>query len=84
VLTASVIHAACASGTDGSIDLSVSGGTTAYSYSWSNGATTQDITGLAPGIYTVTVTDANGCTKSLTVQVRFGRDVPSAPAAIKY
>ncbi|MFN5365287.1 MAG: SprB repeat-containing protein [Bacteroidota bacterium] len=84
VLTASVIHAACASGTDGSIDLSVSGGTMAYSYSWSNGATTQDITGLAPGIYTVTVTDANGCTKSLTVQVRFGRDVPSAPAAIKY
>lgn len=84
VLTATVVHAACAAGTDGSIDLTVSGGTTAYSYSWSNGATTQDITGLAPGTYTVTVTDANGCTKSLTVQVRFGRSVPSAPTAIKY
>jgi hypothetical protein len=84
VLTAEVVHAACAAGTDGSIDLTVAGGTSGYTYSWSNGATTEDITGLAPGSYTVTVTDANGCTKSLTVQVRFGRTVPSAPAAIKY
>ncbi len=84
VLTANVIHAACAAGTDGSIDLTVAGGTVTYSYSWSNGAVTEDITGLSPGSYTVTVTDNNGCTKSLTVQVRFGRNVPSAPAAIKY
>jgi hypothetical protein len=83
-LTADAVHAACAAGTDGSIDLTVTGGTTAYIYLWSNGAVTQDITGLSPGTYTVTVTDANGCTKSMTVQVRFGRDVPSAPAAIKY
>lgn len=47
---------------DGSIDISVSGGTGTYTYSWSNGATTQDISGLPEGIYTVTVTDANGCT----------------------
>ena len=32
-----------------------------YSYSWSNGATTQTIDGLAPGTYTATVTDSNGC-----------------------
>lgn len=37
------------------------GGTTPYSYNWSNGASTQTITNLAPGQYTVSVTDANGC-----------------------
>jgi hypothetical protein len=40
-----------------SIDLSVSGGTAPYTYSWSNGATTQDISNLAPGNYTVNVFD---------------------------
>lgn len=41
-----------------------SGGTTPYRYVWSNGATTSTITGLTQGAYTVTVTDANGCTLS--------------------
>ncbi|MBK8845179.1 MAG: hypothetical protein IPO27_00955 [Bacteroidetes bacterium] len=39
-----------------------SGGTTPYGYVWSNGSTIQNQTGLAAGTYTVTVTDANGCT----------------------
>lgn len=47
---------------DGSIDLSVSGGTSPYSYLWSTGAITEDINGLSPGTYFVTVTDANNCT----------------------
>lgn len=41
-----------------------SGGTTPFSYSWSNGGATQGLTGLAPGLYRVTVTDAKGCTAS--------------------
>jgi hypothetical protein len=48
-------------GTDGSVNLGVSGGTGSYTYNWSNGATTQNINGLAAGIYSVTISDANGC-----------------------
>jgi gliding motility-associated-like protein len=47
----------------GTVDLVVSGGIGPYSFSWSNGATTQNISGLIPGTYTVTVTDINGCIK---------------------
>jgi hypothetical protein len=50
----------------GAIDLSVIGGTGAYNFAWSNGATTEDVTGLAEGTYTVVVTDANGCTDEQT------------------
>ncbi len=49
------------SGSDGSATANVSGGTANYSYTWNNGGTTANITGLAVGIYTVTITDANGC-----------------------
>lgn len=59
--TTLITDAACGT-TNGSIDLTVSGGTSPYTYSWSNGKTTQDITNLAAGSYTVTVTGANGCT----------------------
>ncbi|MBR9922105.1 MAG: T9SS type A sorting domain-containing protein [Bacteroidetes bacterium] len=49
---------------DGAIDITVSGGTPDYMFSWSSGQNTEDITGLAAGTYTVSVTDDNGCTAS--------------------
>jgi len=54
---------------DGAVDANVSGGTVSYSYEWSNGATSSSISDLAPGVYTVTVTDANGCSAVKTFTV---------------
>lgn len=51
----------------GSVDLIVFGGTGNYSFLWSNGATTEDLTNVPPGVYTVIVTDRmSGCTDSAT------------------
>jgi hypothetical protein len=44
---------------NGAIDLNVSNGVSPYTYSWSHGPTTEDVSGLSTGLYTVTVTDAN-------------------------
>jgi hypothetical protein len=58
-----VTSASCGGACDGSItNVVIAGGTPPYTYLWSNGATTADITGLCAGAYTGTVTDANGCT----------------------
>ncbi len=54
---------------NGSASAAPSGGTPAYTYAWSTGATTAAIAGLAPGNYTVTITDNNGCTAAQTVVV---------------
>jgi len=50
----------CNGDDDGTIDLTFSGGTSPYSFSWSNSETTEDISGLAPGSYVVTVTPGKG------------------------
>jgi len=64
--TAVTSNISCFSGNNGSIDLTVSGGTSPYTYIWNTGATTQDISGVSAGTYTVSITDANGCTKQVT------------------
>ncbi len=52
---------------DGTADLTVSGGTAPYTFSWNNGATTEDLSGLSEGTYIVTVTDTNGCSMMDTI-----------------
>jgi gliding motility-associated-like protein len=70
-LTTSVTIASC-NQNNGSATVTATGGSGQYTYSWSpGGATTQSITGVAPGTYTVTVTDANSptCTETTTVTI---------------
>jgi hypothetical protein len=50
-------------------DLEVTGGVEPYTYSWSNGATTEDLSGAAPGIYSVTVTDATGLKTTISATI---------------
>lgn len=52
-----------------SIDLSVLGGTAPYQYSWSNGAQTQDLTGIPSGTYQVNIKDASGCTLAKEIKI---------------
>ena len=75
VLTPTVDNVSCADDDNGSIRLTVRGGTPNYAYMWSNGSTRRDITGLSPGSYSVTVTDANECAVTATYTV-------TAPSAL--
>ena len=53
----SITEPLCKNDCNGSIDISIAGGSGGYSYLWSDGSTTQDVSGLCAGNYTVTVTD---------------------------
>ncbi len=68
-LSAMVINAKCNGASDGSVNLTVNGGTGPFSYSWSNGAVAEDLTGVPAGTYAVNVLDMNQCPDSLTVIV---------------
>ena len=66
----SVAHTDAACGqSNGTAEVVVNGGTAPLNFAWSNAATTQQISGLAPGVYTVTVTDAAACSQVGTVAV---------------
>lgn len=59
----------CNGWSDGGIEISVSGGTMPYTYDWSHGPTTEDVTGLPAGTYEVIVSDDGGCTDTLEYTV---------------
>ncbi|MBK9401763.1 MAG: hypothetical protein IPN36_13200 [Bacteroidetes bacterium] len=62
-------NVSCNAGTNGTASVSPAGGTSPYTYSWSNGGTSASKTGLAAGAYTCTTTDANGCTSVATFTI---------------
>jgi ELWxxDGT repeat protein len=59
----------CFNGTNGTASVLAGGGTAPYTYLWSNGAITSSISDLAAGIYSVTITDDNGCTAQANYEV---------------
>ncbi len=69
-ITASSVATPQSGATNGSITVTVSGGTPNYTYVWDNNETTKDIAAVA-GVYTLTVTDANSCTFVLKDTIDF-------------
>lgn len=65
----------CSNTPTGTGQISISGGTTPYTYLWSNGATSSAVQNLTPGNYSVTVTDANGCIKSFNGQINLNSGI---------
>lgn len=59
----------CPGSANGTVVLAMTGGIQPYTYSWSNGETTGDLTGLMPGTYTLTVTDDIGCESKDTAMI---------------
>ncbi len=67
-LSATAVNTSCDL-PNGSINLTVSGGVSPYTFLWSNGAQTEDLTGISAGLYEVVVTGVNGCTATLEIAV---------------
>ena len=64
----------CSGETTGAIAISVSGGTSPYSYNWSNGETTQDLNNISAGDYNLNLTDSNGCFAEIDVTINAAPD----------
>ena len=60
-------NVSCFNGTNGSINLTITGGTAPYSINWSNASTTEDLFNLTVGNYIVNVIDANGCDSTASI-----------------
>ena len=66
---ASESDVSCYGGSNGTALVTATGGTGTLSYAWSNGATSNSISGLTEGNYTATVTDGTGCQKTVTASI---------------
>ncbi|MCO6486596.1 MAG: hypothetical protein J5I41_12550, partial [Saprospiraceae bacterium] len=70
LITGLVNHPNCAGGQDGSIQLTLSGGTSPYTFLWNNAPPVPNPSQLSAGLYTVLVTDANGCTAQMSFELQ--------------
>ncbi len=77
LLFAAVEGVTCFDGEDGQIRITSNG--SPISYEWSQGATTADLVGLAAGVYTVLVTNSDGCTASLSATI----EQPASPLSLR-
>ncbi len=81
VVNGVVTNASSAGSSNGAIDITVSGGTQPYSFNWSNGAISEDLNGIPPGAYLVTITDLNGCQVSAFYNVAVSTGIEEADLA---
>ena len=65
----------CFGESNGSIDVTINGGTSPYSYTWSNGLSSQDLFNLPLGNYDLDVTDLNNCNSSISVEITEPQDI---------
>jgi len=68
-LTTLVTNASCFGGSDGSIDITVTGGTVPFTFLWNDNNTSEDRTGLIAGNYSVTATGADGCAGTIAADI---------------
>ena len=76
-LSSIVTDASCNNTMDGTVDITVSGGFPVYTYSWTNNATSEDITNVQSGTYSLTLLDNNGCRKDTAFTINAGITVNS-------
>ncbi len=77
-LTATLIsktNVSCYGESTGAAEVNVQGGTPDYTYEWSNGAVTKNLSNAAAGYYELTVTDANGCQKLLPIRIETPEEI---------
>lgn len=85
ITNAAITNVNCNGANSGSINITASGGTLPYQYIWSNGSNSEDIQFLSAGNYTITITDAAGCTTNASytvsqpapIQISFSAQLPS-------
>ncbi|UCS94789.1 gliding motility-associated C-terminal domain-containing protein [Echinicola marina] len=71
----SIQHNSCGSTDKGAISLDITGGQAPYAFTWSNGATTNNLNQLSSGEYSVEIKDASGCSINKTFQIQQSQEI---------